>query len=204
MRKRRLTNREQLRKSLKEAEPNSVLYKELLTIQISIKKPREKAVPELIKLLDALTTQVAKHFIAAVLGSTKDSRAIRPLMQGAVAPENENYSSNFLWPLEKFDCTKHLDFFVNFMLDRDDPGEAMLACGYVIAAMKGPFGAQEVKRNIRKLLAAKPIQAEPDIQLQAEHFRMGAADHLMEQYFLQVAREFHRKPIDAIDTSKTA
>lgn len=199
MSKHRLTNREQLRKRLKEVEPDSVLYQELVAVQTSIEKPTEKSVPELIKLLKVATTQVAKHFIAAVLGSTKDPRAIRPLMQAAVSPSNENYSSNFLWPLEKFDCTKHLDFFVNFMLDRDDPGEAMLACGYVIAAMKGPFGAQKVKRNIRKLLAAKPIRAESGMQLQAEHFRMGAAGHLMEQYFLQVSKEYYGKPTDAAD-----
>jgi hypothetical protein len=194
MSKRQLTNREQLRKNLREAEPNSILHQELLTVQTCIEKPRAKAVPELIKLLKVTTTQEAKHFIAAILGSTKDLRVIQPLMQAAVAPENENYNSNFLWPLEKFDCTKHLNFFVNFMLSRNDPGEAMLACSYVIMAMKGPFVAQNVKKNIKKLLNARPTQDDPDLQLQAEHFLMGAADHLMEQYFLQVARAYHRKP----------
>lgn len=197
MSKRRLTNREQLRKSLKETEPDSVLYQELRTVQTSIEKPREKAVPILIRLLKTATTQEAKHFIAAILGSAKDPRAIRPLMRAAVAPENENYSSNFLWPLENHDCTKHLDFFVNFLLDHDDPGEAVFACGYVIAAMKGPFEPRKVKRAISRLLAAKPIQDEPAMQLQAEHVKMGAADYLLGQYFLQIAREFHRKPTDA-------
>lgn len=194
MSKRRLTNREQLRKMLREAEAGSTLHQELLTVMDSIERPKEKAVPVLIKLLQSLTTQEAKHFVAKALGSTKDPRAIQPLMRTAVSPDNENYNSNFLWPLEKFDCTEHLDFFVKFMLDRDDPGEAMLVCGYVIAAMKGPFEPQKVKNSIRKLLAVRPIQDELDMQLQAEHFRMGAADHLMEQYFLQVARAFHRKP----------
>ena len=193
MSKRRLTNQEQLRKRLKEAEPTSTLYQELVVVQASMKKPRKKAVPELIKLLKVTTTQEAKHFIAAVLGSAKDPRAILPLMQAAVALENEDYRSNFLWPLEKFDCTKHLDFFVNFMIAQNDPGEAMLACGYVIAAMQGPFDAQKVKRNIRKLLAARAIQDEPAMQLQAEHFRMGAADYLMSAYFLQVGRQYHKR-----------
>lgn len=200
MSKRKLTNREQLRKNLREAESNSVLHHELLTVQTCIKKSRVKAIPELIRLLKIVTTQEAKHFIAAILGSTKDPRIIRPLMQAAVAPENENYRSNFLWPLEKVDCTRYLDFFVNFMLSRDDPGEAMLACGYVIAAMQGPFPALKVKRNIKKLLVAGPVQGEPGIQLQAEHFRMGAADYLLEQYFLQVARAYHRKPTPPIAT----
>ena len=173
MSKRRLTNREQLRKRLKEAEPTSVLYQELATVQACIEKPSKEAVPGLIKLLKVATTQEAKHFIATVLGSAKDPRAIRPLMQAAVAPENQNYHSNFLWPLEKYDCTKHLDFFVNFIIS---------------------------KKNIKRLLAAQPIQDEPDMQLQAEHFRMGAAEYLMEQYFLQVAREYHRKPTATIDT----
>lgn len=179
MSKRRLTNREQLRKQLKAAEPASVLHQELLAVLAGIERPKEKAVPVLIRLLRSLTTQEAKHFVAKVLGATKDPRVIRPLMRAAVALENENYSSNFLWPLEKLDCTKHLGFFVKFMLNRDDANEAMLACGYVIAAMKGPFKSQEIKRAISRLVAAKPIQDEPDIQLQAEHFRMGAADHLM-------------------------
>ena len=199
MSKRRLTNREQLRKRLKEANPSSVLHQELSTIQTSIGKPREKAVPELIKLLRVATTQEAKHFIAAVLGSTRDPQIIRPLMRASVAPENKNYSSNFLWPLEKVDCTKYLDFFVNFMLTHDDPGEAMFACGYVIAAMKGPFEPRKVKRNISRLLAAKSILDEPDMQLQAEHVRMGAADYLLGQYFLQVAGKFHGKPAKAVD-----
>jgi len=161
---------------------------------VSIEKPKALAVPELIRLLKSATTQEAKHFIATVLGVAKDPRVIRPLMQAAVALENQHYSSNFLWPLEKFACTKHLDFFVNFMLNRDDLGEAMLACGYVIAAMKGPFEAQKVKRTIRKLLAARPVQYEPAMQLQAEHFRMGAADYLMSAYFLQIGRQYHQKP----------
>ena len=203
MSKQRLTNREQLRKRLKEVEPDSVLHQELVIVQVNIEKPREKAVPELIRLLKVLTTQEAKHFIAAALGLAKDSRVIRPLMQAVSALENENYSSNFLWPLEKYDCTKHLNFFVNFMIDHDAPNEAMLACSYVIAAMQGPFEPRSVKRNISKLLSANPIQDEPDMQLQAEHFRMGAADHLMERYFLQVAREFHRKPDSAPTPSKT-
>lgn len=200
MSKRRLTNRQRLRKSLKEAEPDSVLYKELLTISAAIEKPRETSIGKLIKLLKIATTQEGKYFIAAVLGSAQDVRSIRPLMQAAIAPENENYRSNFLWPLEKFDCTKYLDFFVNFMLSQDDPGEAMLACSHIIMAMKGPFVAQNIKKNIKKLLNTQPTQDDPAMQLQAEHFRMGAAEHLMEKYFLQVAREYHRKPIAPIAT----
>jgi hypothetical protein len=147
----------------------------------------------LIKLLKPSTTQIAKHFIATLLGGAREERVIRPLMQAAIAPENENYSSNFLWPLEKYDCTNHLDFFVNFMLKSDDPGEAVLACSYVIEAMKGPFKPATVKRNIRKLLGKSKAQTEPDMELMAEHFRMSAADALMSKYFLQVAKEFHGK-----------
>ena len=96
MSKHRLTNREQLYRQLKEAELGSILHKELSAVLASMERPKEKAVPVLIKLLKLLTTQDAKHFIAIALGSAKDSRAIRPLMQAAIAPENENYSSNFL------------------------------------------------------------------------------------------------------------
>lgn len=203
MSKRRLTNREQLRRQLKAAPPDSILHQELLAVLAGMEWPKEKAVPVLIKLLKSLTTQEAKHFVAKVLGATQDPRAIQPLMRAAVAPKNERYSSNFLWPLEKFDCTKQLDFFVKLMLGCDDPNEAMLACGYVIAAMKGTFEAQKVKNGVRKLLAAKPIHDETAMQLQAEHFRVGAADYLLEKYFLQVAKAFHRKPESVADTSKT-
>lgn len=114
-------------------------------------------------------------------------------MQAAIASENKNYSSNFLWPLEKFDCTKQLDFFVNFMLRGGDPDEAMLACLYAIMAMDGPFKPAIVKKNIKKLLGKSKLQTEPDMELQAEHFKMSAADYLMSTYFNQVARVFHGK-----------
>jgi hypothetical protein len=194
MSKRRPSNREQLRKMLSEAEPSSLLKAELTLVQATIEQRSEQTVPRFIKLLKLVTEQAPKHFIAHALGLSNDKRAIRPLIRAARAIENEGYRANFLWPLENYDCTKHLDFFVNFMLNRDDPGEAMLACGYVIAAMNGPFDAQKVKRNIRKLLAAKSIQDEPAMQLQAEHFRMGAADYLMSAYFLQIGRQYHKKP----------
>jgi hypothetical protein len=145
MSKRRLTNRQQLHKLLKEAEPNSILSAELEAVRNTIEQPRHKAITGLIKLLKPSTTQVAKHFIATLLGGAKDERVIRPLMRAANDRDNENYSSNFIWPLEKYDCTKYLDFFVDFMLKSDDPNEAVLACFYVIEAMKGHLDRQPSK-----------------------------------------------------------
>ena len=53
MSKRRLTHREQLRKMMKEAEPNSVLSAELEVVRISIEKSKCQAITELIRLLRA-------------------------------------------------------------------------------------------------------------------------------------------------------
>ncbi len=193
MSKRRLTHREQLRKMMKEAEPNSVLSAELEVVRISIEKSKCQAITELIRLLKTSTQQDTKWFIARVLGTAKDERVIKPLMRAAEAIENDNYSSNFLWPLEKYDCTEYLNFFVRFIMQCDDPGESMLACSYVIAAMQGPFKSDTVKKNIKRLLVEKQLLIQPDMELQAEHFRMSTADFLMSKYFLQVAREYHGK-----------
>ncbi|MGY3088746.1 hypothetical protein ACVWYF_001786 [Hymenobacter sp. UYAg731] len=191
MRKRRLTHGQQLRKMQKEAAPDSALSRELEALRIAIEKPRNKAIAELIKLLKSSLQRETQWFIGKVFSTAKDERVIKPLIRAAQAPENENYSSNFIWPLEKYDCTRYLDFFVKFMLESEDPNESVLACSYVIEAMKGPFKPIVVKKNIRKLLGKSKPQAEPDMELMAEHFRMSAADALMSKYFLQVAKEFH-------------
>ncbi len=205
MSKRRLTHGEQLRKMRKEAEPNSVLSAELETVRINLEKPRRHAITGLIRLLKTSLHQDTKWFIGRVFGAAKDERVIRPLMRAALAPENENYNSNFIWPLENYDCTQYLNFFVQFMLKCEDPGEAMLACSYVISAMKGPFNPSVVKKNIRKLLGRSilPADSDPQMALQSEHFKMSAADDLMSKYFLQVAREYHGKN-DTKGASKTA
>lgn len=191
---RRLTNQEQLRKMLKEAMPGSVLQAELSAVQVAIIKPRRQGVTDLIKLLKSSTQRETQWFIGKVFGTAKDERVIRPLMKAAQDPANENYQTRFLWPLEHYDCTQHLNFFVDFMLKCEDPSESMLACFYVIAAMKGPFEATVVKRNIRKLLRPTPPLPEQDMALQSEHFKMSAADYLMSAYFLQIGRQYHKKP----------
>lgn len=78
---------------------------------------------------------------------------------------------------------------MNLMLKNDDPGEVMLACLGVIMSMKGPFESATVKKNVRKLLAKSrlPTDPDPDMELQAEHFKVSAADDLMSKYFIQVA-----------------
>ena len=193
MSKRRLTHRERLKQMIREAESNEALQRELLAVQIALEKPRPQAVKVLINLLKTSSCRETQWFISKVLGTSKDPRAIKPLMQSAVALENKGYSCNFLWPLDNFDCTAHLNFFVHFMLKEDDPGEAMLACYNVIAHMKGPFKPDIVKKNIKKLLGKSKLPPESNMKLQAEHFKMSAANDLMSKYFVQVAKEFHGK-----------
>ena len=193
MSKRRLSNREQLRKMLSEAEPSSLLKAELTLVQATIEQRSEQIVPRLIKLLKSVTEQAPKHFIAHALGLSNDKRAIRPLIRAAQATENEGYRANFLWPLENYDCTKHLVFFVDFIITCAEPNEAMLACSCVILAMKGPFKARVIKRNIQKLLGPSRLPTTPDFALQAEHFKMSAADYLMSAYFLQVDRQYRKQ-----------
>ena len=183
MSKRRLTYREQLRKMIKEAEPNSVLSAELEAVRISIEKSKRQAITELIRLLKSSTHQDTKWFIARVLGTAKDERVIRPLMRAVQAPENKNYHSNFIWPLAKYDCTKHLDFFVNFMVRCDGPDESMMSCIPVIKSMKGPFEPVSLRKNIRKLLADRIVDADLELQLASEAFKVDAADSLMAIYF---------------------
>lgn len=148
MSKRRLTHREQLRNMIKEAESDSILNAELVDIQISLEKPRYQAVTELIKLLKVSSQRDTQWFISKVFGTVKDERVIQPLMRAAQASENKNYRSTFLWALEKYDCTKHLSFFVNFITELDDPDEAMMVSIEIIRAMKGPFEPILARKSI--------------------------------------------------------
>jgi hypothetical protein len=195
MSKRRLTNREQLRKKLKEAEPTSVLYQELVLVQASIEKPLEKTVSELIRLLKVATTQEAKHFIAIVLGSTKDPRVIKPLIKSADAPENETYRSGYLWPLElnNYDCTQYLPQLVSLLLSRVGFDEVTWVCIELIRNMKGPFEPVLARKCIRKLLAEirKPLTPEELISTHAN--RLEAADKIMSIYFNQTAKTYWAK-----------
>ncbi len=123
MSKRRLTNREQLRKMLNEAEPGSILHSELLVVQASLEKPKPQSISELLKLLRVFTQRETQWFIARVLGTAEDPRVIRPLLRAALAPENATHSCNFLWPLENYDCTAYVAPLTKLLLSRSDYDE---------------------------------------------------------------------------------
>ena len=112
MSKLRITHRQQFNKLLKESGLDSDLRNELLAVQASMSKPRYQAVTELIKLLKASTEHKVQHFISDVFGTAKDERVVQALIKLAQMPDNTNYRCNFLWPLAKYDCTKHISFFV--------------------------------------------------------------------------------------------
>lgn len=95
---------------IREAGSDVALQAELAGIQVAIEKPKMQAVTALIKLLKTSVCRETQWFIGRVLGTCKDPRAIKPLMRAAIAAENTTHRCNFLWPLESFDCTKHLDF----------------------------------------------------------------------------------------------
>lgn len=183
MSKRRLTHRERLRKMINEAESNSVLSNELAAVQAIILKPRRQATTELLNFLNPALQQETKWFITMVFESVRDERIIRPLMRAAQAPENAKCKSYFLWPLTKYDCTKHLSFFVNFIAKLDEPGEAMMVSIEVIRAMKGPFEPVLARKSIRKLLAEIKVPMDAETKLQTEAFRLEAADFIMAKYF---------------------
>ena len=205
MSKRRLTNREQLRKMLKEVEADSVLHQELLSVQAAIEQPKDRAVQVLIKLLKPLTTQAAKHFIAKVLGSTKDFRAIRPLIKAAAAPENEKYRSGYLWPLElnNYDCTQYLPQIVNLLLSRAGFDEVTWVCIELVRKMKGPFEPVLARKCIRKLLAEIKQPLTPEELISTHANRLEAADKIMYGYFNQTAKtywkEWNKGKRDAIE-----
>ena len=187
MSKRKIAYGETVKKMLRDAGANEALRSELFAVQVALARTTAQSITVLIKLLKTSACRETQWLIGRVLGTIKDPRAIKPLMRAAIAPENEGYSCNFLWPLGKYDCTKHLDFFVRLMLA--DYGESMVACCHIILAMKGPFEATAAKKNIRKLLGTSSSPVEID----TEHTTISAADHIMATYFTQVARKFHGK-----------
>lgn len=180
MSKRRLTNREELRKQLRDAEPDSILHKELLTVMVGIEQPRDAAVPALIKLLRSLTTQKAKHFVAVILGSTKDPRVVKPLIQAAASIKNEQYSSNYLWPLDSnsFDCTPYIQQLVDLLLARVGYDEVTWVCIELIKRMKGPFEPSLARKCVRKLLAEIKQPLKPKELLSTHANRLEAADKI--------------------------
>ena len=199
MSKRRLTHREQLRKMLREAEPNSVLSAELEVVQTSLEKPRRQAITELIRLLRLSTNRDTQWFITNVLETAKDERVIRPLLRAAQAPENDGYSANYLWALMKYDCTKHLDSLVKLISGYDEPGEPMMVCNQVIRAMKGPFEPVIARKNIRKLLAESRMPIDAEMKLQSEALKLEAADFIMVSYFNYTCKVFWKERNGSID-----
>ncbi len=175
---------------IKEAELDSKLHQELLSVQAAIEQPKEKVVPVLIRLLKLLTMQEAKHFIAKVLGSTKDLRAIGPLIKAATAPENETYRSGYLWPLElnSYDCTQHLLQLVTLLLSRVGFDEVTWVCTELVRKMKGPFEPVIARKCIRRLLAEIKQPLTPEEVISTHAHRLEIADKIICGYFNQTAR----------------
>ena len=175
---------------LKQAAPDSILKAELEALQATIGKSRRQAISELIRLLRISTHQDTKWLIAKILGSAKDERVIRPLIQAVKSPENAGHSSNFIWQLTNYDCSSYLKFFVDFMLKSEGPDESMMTCIPVIKAMKGPFEPELLRNSIKKLLAESKEFEEPDYKLASEAFKAEVADFLMANYFNHYYRAY--------------
>jgi hypothetical protein len=193
MSKRQLTNREQLRKMLRETEAGSLLHSELLAVQEVLEKTGSQVVAKLLKLLAVLTQREVQWFIARVLGTAKDQRVIRPLLRAALAPENSTHRCNFLWPLEKYDCTNYAEPLVKLLMSRLDCDEVVWACVEIIRAMKGPLKPTVARRLVRQLLAEVKIEMHPDNLTALHAFRLEAADKIMALYFNHTLHTFWGK-----------
>jgi hypothetical protein len=193
-----------MREMIKESEPGSALRTELEAVQQCLEKPKHQAVTALLKLLKPALHNETKWFIAKVLESIKDERIIRPMMQALQAPENANRSSYFLWPLIKYDCTKYLWFFVNFITKLEKPDEGMMVAIMVIRAMKGPFDPVVARKCIRALLAEVKTPMTVGWKEQTEALRLEAADHIMAKYFNEMGKQFWKERKGSLPISETA
>ncbi|AIZ64438.1 hypothetical protein PK28_13530 [Hymenobacter sp. DG25B] len=175
-----------LRQSIREAKAtgdNAQLN--ALTQVLSFWKEKS-SVLQLAALLTPLYDRVIHFFVADAFAHAKDATVVPLLLAAARAPENINYRATFIWPCIKYDCTEYLDFFIDFLLQYDDPDEATLACVYVIKAMKGPFEPKQVKASITALLQRNSNLTTHDLALQDEVFTVQAAYALLDKYFAQI------------------
>lgn len=139
--------------------------------------------------LEDKSDRVVQSFVAEAFAYANDERVLKHLMNAAIAPDNNNYNSTFIWPCAKYDCTKYLNFFVNYISKNDEPNEAMLACVDVIEEMKGPFEPNSLKRNVRTLLSSNKASVRDEFRALRELLRTQAAYALLDKYFGQVDKE---------------
>ncbi|OUJ70010.1 hypothetical protein [Hymenobacter crusticola] len=137
-------------------------------------------------MLQRATSHVTKHYIAEAFGAAQDPRVVPVLIRAAKLPLNQDYNATYFWACEHYDCSAYLPFFVQFLLQSQDAGEAMMACVAVIEAMKGPFTSPLVKRAITKLLQERRPAMVGELQAQHALFRTQAAYALLDTYFDQV------------------
>jgi hypothetical protein len=185
---RKKTVLQQLKSSISEAKAKKEfsLLEELQQVAVAMQQPWTHTFLVLSRLLKDAKSHVTKHYIADIFGQSKDSKVLKPLMQAALAPENESYNSVYFWNCSEYDCTRHISFFVKFLIESQDPGEAMIACMTVIEEMQGPFKSEIIARNITKLLRRNRNYLEPELQRQDELFTIQAAYALLDKYFSQI------------------
>jgi hypothetical protein len=136
------------------------------------------------------TDREVQYLVADAFAYANNESLLPLLMKSAVAPINELYRSTLIWPCGRYDCTRHLDFFVGLLLKCTDPGEAMVACVDVIEAMRGPFEPNIVKRNVRRLLTKNNPATNKAMKVQLELFRTQAAYALLDKYYTQVDKQW--------------
>ena len=139
--------------------------------------------------LEEDSDRVVQSFVAEAFAYANDTKVLRHLMKAAIAPNNSNYNSTFIWPCANYDCTKHLKFFINYISKNNDPSEAMLACVEVIKEMKGPFEPNSLKKNVRTLLSSNKASVHDEFRALRELLRTQAAYALLDKYFDQVNKE---------------
>ena len=189
---RRRSSLQQLKISLSKAraENDVMLYGELKQVHSAIQQPWSITFTALTKLLKSANSQVTKHYIADVFGASKDPRVLKPLMFAAKAADNKNYSANFLFPCAEYDCTAYVNFFVQFLLQCQEPDESMVSCVAVIEEMQGPFEANTIKRNVAKLLGRNRSKISTEFQIQDEVLTIQVGYALLDKYFGQIDKKW--------------
>jgi hypothetical protein len=117
------------------------------------------------------------------------------LIKAAADPSNENYRSNFLWPLDEhnYDCTSYSPKIVDLLLPRTGYDEVSWAFIEVIRKMKGPFEPVIARKQIRKLLAEIQFSLCEQNLIATHSMRLEAADRIMCGYFNQTACTYWAK-----------
>ena len=114
-----------------------------------LSEPDSEDVSNLIVLLDLNPNLEVKHIIAHLLHDIGDPKSVEPLIKEIRKSSNENYRGPFVYACEAFDCSEHLEFFVELVIE--DSYEVAMTAVMVIENMQLKFSDKLLRRVISKL-----------------------------------------------------